>query len=492
MAGMKRFKTLFIVLSFTLMSSAIADVEPYRKHSTDIHKMRIINSGMGALYARVDMIRRAKKSIDMESYIFNDDTAGKIILRELAAAAKRGVKVRLLVDKFGSRNLDEYNASILKENGVDVRYYNSASILNLSTFQSRNHRKLLVKDGEEAITGGRNVADQYFDISKEYNFLDRDATIEGSIVSSMQESFDKYWHSKMSSVPREPELPVRRLDQQETHYRMKARKHKKRLEESKHLLDSNPEIERVLAFMEKDGKEMFLASEKRDCPEVSFASDREDGGFKARLKAGSYSKDYRYLRQEIASWIDRKAKDEIIIDTPYFLENYMSERLSMFLKETGTNLKVMTNSLASTDSVFTQTVFSDQVKSYTKFPEFKAYLFNGIYPGETKLLEGVEDATWGTHSKTIIFSKDSFMIGSFNMDNRSSYYNSELAIFCSGSEELTKDVRDSIEGRMKESHRLDKHGDIEVCEDEALTISPLKKSLFWLLKIPSHLLQDLL
>lgn len=474
-----------------------ADIEPYRKHSTDKHEMRIVNSGMGALYARVDMIRRAKTSIDLESYIFNNDNAGKIILKELEAASKRGVKVRILVDKFfGVFKMDEYHAQELKKHGIEMRYYNTSPLLQLSTFQSRNHRKLMVRDGEEAITGGRNIADEYFDLSKSYNFLDRDATVEGSIVKTMKDSFEKYWVSQLTKEPGVPIAPDKSdylEDNNEQQYRLALDQHNRNLETASKLFQPDPEQDRILKFMEEEGKQMFLSHEKRNCPEVAFATDKEGAGFYERLKSKTYDKEYRHLRREILSFMDQKAKDEIIFDTPYFLSNSISDRISKFLKESKTKIKVMTNSLASTDAVPIATVFSDHVTNYTSFPEFKAYVYKGKYSKETKLIdEDVEKSTWGTHSKTTVFSKDSFMIGSFNMDNRSSYYNTELAIFCSGSEELTKDVVDNIESRMGNSHKLDANGDLEECEDEVVNISPLKKALYWLLKVPSHLMQHLL
>lgn len=452
------------------------DIIPYRKHSTEKHQMRIINSGMGSLYARVDMIRRAKTSIDLESYIFNDDKAGKIILKELAAAAQRGVKVRLLVDNFsGVFKMDEYYAQELKKKGIETRYYNTYPLLALSTYQSRNHRKLMVTDGKEAITGGRNIADEYFDISDEYNFLDRDVTIEGEVVKTMGESFEKYWNSDLTKIPNEPNKPVaHNYHNNANGYRMALDRHEAKLAKASRLLNADPEHDRILKFMEEEGKKMFLSHEKRDCPEVAFATDKEGGGFFARLRRGNYNQEYRHLRREIISWMDQKAKDEVIFDTPYFLSNKVSDKISQFLQETRTKIRVMTNSLASSDAIPVATVFSNHVTNYTSYPDFKAYVYKGNFSNETKLMDDkVAKATWGTHSKTTVFSDESFMIGSFNMDNRSSYYNAELAVFCSGSKELTKDVKDNIELRMGNSHKLDANGDMEECENEALSISPL-------------------
>lgn len=501
-------KFWFLIITLILGGAAMAvlsdanDIEPYRKFSSEKHDMRIINSGMASLYARIDMIRRAEKTIDLESYIFNTDKSGKIILKELAAASKRGVKVRVLVDKFfGVFKLDEYYAQELKKQNIDVRYYNASSIFQFSTFQSRNHRKLMVTDGKEAITGGRNIADEYFDLSKDFNFLDRDAIIEGEIVQTMNESFDKFWDSPLTQIPSEVEAPSEYSyigeSSNDHQYRMDLRRHEEKLKEAALALAPDEEHDKILEFAMKEGKEMFLSNGKYECPEVAFASDKEGAGFFERLKPKKYDKNYRHLRREIMNWMEAKAKpeEEMIFDTPYFLNNSVSDKISQLLTQRRSKVSVMTNSLASTDAIPVATVFRDTIRKFTPFKNFKAFIFKGKYPKETKLMEEeMEQATWGTHSKSVVFNNDSFMVGSFNLDNRSSFYNTELSIFCSGSEALTNDVKNNIKSRMDNSHGLDSEGEIDdECEDfHQKGLGPLKKALYWLLKVPSHLMQSLL
>lgn len=499
-----------LILTLVLGGAAIAvlseknDVAPYRKISKEKHDMRIINSGMASLYARVDMIRRAEKTIDLESYIFNTDNAGKIILKELAAAAKRGVKVRILVDKFfGVFKLNEYYAQELKKHNIDIRYYNASSIFQFSTFQSRNHRKLMVRDGKEAITGGRNIADEYFDLSKEFNFLDRDATVEGEIVQTMNESFNRFWDSPLTQIPPDEVEPPAKSNfmneggADDFHYEHLVRVHNESIKEAAEALEPDEEHDKILDFAMSEGKKMFQENGKYECPEVAFASDKEGAGFFERLKPKKYDKNYRHLRREIMNWMEEKARpeEEMIFDTPYFLPNKISDKIAKFLEQRRSKVSVMTNSLASTDAIPVATVFSDTIRRFTSFRNFKAYVFKGHAPEETKMLsEDVKNSTWGTHSKSVVFNNDSFMVGSFNMDNRSSFYNTELSIFCSGSEALTNDVKNNIKSRMDNSHGLNSEGEIEdECEDlNPNGLGPVKKALYWLLKIPSHLMQSLL
>jgi putative cardiolipin synthase len=191
-------KMTLIALTFLCTLSAFAaDSIPYpflEVQENQGNKVMVIENGVAAFETRLQMIRRAQKNIEVEYFIYNTDVAGKIVSRELVAAAKRGVKVRVLIDKsIAVFQLNSFYAHELAENGVEVKYYNTASVLAPSTMQFRNHRKLISIDDVEAITGGRNIAEEYFDMSPEYNFNDRDIYVTGPIVKAMRDSFDLFW-----------------------------------------------------------------------------------------------------------------------------------------------------------------------------------------------------------------------------------------------------------------------------------------------------------
>ncbi|MGZ3769649.1 MAG: phospholipase D-like domain-containing protein [Bdellovibrio sp.] len=458
------------------------DIYPYRVTSNKPHDMRIINNGMAAFYQRIDMIRRAKKSLDLEYFIFNPDTAGRITMQELIKAAERGVEVRILVDKsVAVFALDEYYAMILRDHGIQLRYYNPAPTVRISSVQFRNHRKLIVRDDEEAITGGRNIADEYFNLSKEFNFLDRDVWIRGEIVRAMKDTFELYWKSDIVEIPLNKSKPL--IGRTEYIFKMS---------EAKSVLWRTPEENHVLAFAMDFGKKALLENNIYQCPEVSFATDREGASFIERVNEPSYERNFRYLKKEIGEWMG-KVSDEVILDSPYFLKDRDSEDILEDLLRQNKKVTIFTNSLASTDAVYVSTVFNDTVKQYTDDPNFNAYIYKGKFSFESKLYsDEILKSDWGTHSKTILFNDNSFMIGTYNIDHRSNFYNTEMALFCSGSPELAKDVKNNIQLRMKSSHHLNKDGR----PDDG---SPLlggnpesKKRLYYFLKIPATIGQFLL
>ncbi|MBC7713241.1 MAG: phospholipase D family protein [Rhizobacter sp.] len=490
---------LLVCLISPIAKSADTDIPPYRVTSTTGNDMRVVTSGSASLYERLDMIRNAKESINLETFIFNPDTAGRLVLKELAAAAKRGVKVKVLVDKSAAVfKMDEYYAKAMKDAGIEIRYYNPASVLQISSVQFRNHRKLLSVDGKKAITGGRNVADEYYDLSKEFNFLDRDATVKGDLVGSMDKTFDDFWDSKIVEKPKMPSPPDESLkykyDSGSTdEYDRKLSEFNKRTDAAKKVFGPNVEDDKVLAFLNDKGKAELEKHAEHNCPEAAFASDKEGASFKERLDSENYHNNYRLLRKEIGKWIDTKIKDEVIIDSPYFLNNKLSEDIAADLLKKKKKITIFTNSLASTDAIYVSTVFNDTVKKYTPDENFSANIYKGKYSGESELYSDAQrNAIWGTHSKTIAFSDDAIMIGTFNVDNRSSFYNTEMAIFCSGSKELAADVKDNIKKRMEGSNHLNTSGEPDNCSDLLGEVSTSKRVIYNLIKPISHLLQFLL
>lgn len=464
------------------------DLQPYRTTSFKNHNMRVINNGMAAFYQRIDMIRRAKKTLELEYFIFNPDTSGRIIMQELIKAADRGVAVRILVDKsVAVFELDEYYAMILREHGIQLRYYNPAPLINLYSIQFRNHRKLMVRDDEEAITGGRNIADDYFNLSKQFNFLDRDVWIQGEIVPVMRSTFDLYWKSDIVEVPMYIGKPILfpSINREFVDYG-------RRMSEAKSVFWRTPEENRVLRYAMDYGKKAFSQINVYQCPEVTFATDRESASFIETLLVESYEKNYRLLRKEIAKWME-KVKDEVILDSPYILKDGGIEEVFENLLRLNKKVTILTNSLSSTDEVYVSTVFNSAVTDYTGNPNFNAYVYNGKFSSESELYsDEVLKSEWGVHSKTIVFNDDSVMIGTYNVDHRSNFFNTEMALFCRGSKELVQDVKENIQLRMRHSYHLNKDG----LPDDGTPLlsgsSDEKKTLYYFLKIPATLGQFLL
>jgi len=181
------------------------------------HYATILDEGELSLVARLNLIRSATRSIDLQTYIFDTDDSARLVIDELLAAARRGVKVRLLIDQLSAiSDLQMLGALSGAHVNFELRVYNPAfgkaklnyfdyagSVLCcFRRFNQRMHNKLLVIDDVLGVVGGRNYQDDYYDWDKEYNFRDRDVIIAGPEVREMAANFQAFWVARRS-VPAE-------------------------------------------------------------------------------------------------------------------------------------------------------------------------------------------------------------------------------------------------------------------------------------------------
>ncbi len=181
------------------------------------HYATIIDEGEVSLVARLNLIRSATRSIDLQTYIFDKDDSARLVLDELLAAARRGVKVRVLIDQLSAiSDLQILGALASSHQNFELRVYNptfgkarlnyvdyAASVLCcFRRFNQRMHNKLLVIDDALGVVGGRNYQDDYYDWDSEYNFRDRDVLVAGPEVREMATNFDAFWRAPRS-VPAE-------------------------------------------------------------------------------------------------------------------------------------------------------------------------------------------------------------------------------------------------------------------------------------------------
>ncbi len=181
------------------------------------HYATILDEGETSLVARLNLIRSATRSIDLQTYIFDKDDSARLVLDELLAAARRGVKVRVLIDQLSAiSDLEILGALASSHQNFDLRVYNptfgkaklnyadyAGSVLCcFRRFNQRMHNKLLVIDDALGVVGGRNYQDDYYDWDSEYNFRDRDVVVAGPVARGMAANFEAFWNAPRS-VPAE-------------------------------------------------------------------------------------------------------------------------------------------------------------------------------------------------------------------------------------------------------------------------------------------------
>ncbi len=486
---------LFFILTVSLSAfakSRLGEIIPYpfyEIHENKGNKVMSLENGVAALELRLQMIRRAQKNIEVEYFIYNTDLAGKIITRELVAAAKRGVKVRMLIDKnIATFQLNSFYAHELAQYGIEVRYYNNAPVIAISTVQFRNHRKLISVDDTEAITGGRNIGDDYFDMSHEFNFNDRDVYVTGPMVKVMRESFDLFFEHKMSVNPKRP----KRSEKDEG----RAARWDERVAKAKAFLEESPEETLIRSKSAEKGQPELASYKLHDCPTATFSTDAPGANFKNRLKEKFLAK-FRYLRQTLAEKTLEVDK-AFTISSPYLIHNKRTRNIMAHLLKKKVDIDVYTNSLGSTDAVYVAANLYLYIKQWAK-SGITIYLHDGKFLHEgPAMTEEAENSRWGTHDKTQVYEASTHtevMIGTYNIDNRSNFYNTEMAMFCRGNDELSKEVKESIMRRAGKGIMIQQDGTGINKDGRAMNIHAAGKKQVLLMKfitLPSWLLNFLL
>ena len=148
------------------------------------HRLEVIANGTERLARLLALIDGAARSIDLIMYIFADDTAGRQVLDALVTAAGRGVRVRAVVDSFGSSDTPSSLFDPLRAAGGSVAFFSRRW---RSSYLIRNHQKLLLIDDAIAVTGGFNIASAYLEDRPPDCWFDLGIVIEGPTLTRMAE-----------------------------------------------------------------------------------------------------------------------------------------------------------------------------------------------------------------------------------------------------------------------------------------------------------------
>jgi len=416
------------------------------------HHVTLLDVGESALILRLHLIRAAKENIELQNFILRRDDTGGLVLHELLNAARRGVRVRLLLDQMFTFSDLEYLVGLtMAHENFEIKFYNpsfnkakmdgrdwiSAVACCFRRFNQRMHNKLLVADGLVGVLGGRNIADRYFDFDPQYDFKDRDVVVYGTTVKQMEQSFDLFWNGPRS-------VPVQ-------HLRDVA---KELLSESESSLEPYQPPARLLPLLEQLGDEELM---RKLFIEPAFKVERmefySDLPRKVAYPEGEVGKD----PTKALITVLQEAQHTVVIQSPYMVLSKDLRRVFAELKEKNPAIELVfsTNSLASTDA---DTVYANthkHKKRYVKKLDFEMYEFKpypqdaaGYFP-RWKLLTGEkargitsqsappEDDSIvspdvnnpvpriGLHSKSFVVDGKIAMIGSHNFDPRSEDFNTE-------------------------------------------------------------------
>ena len=416
-----------------------------------VHFVNVLEGGEDSLLVRVHLIRAARRSIDIQTFIWVNDDAGRLILDELLAAARRGVRVRVLADQlFSLEDTELLSRLALIHRNFEVRIYNptfhkavtqplefAASIVCCFTrFNQRMHNKLFLVDDEFGITGGRNYENRYFDWDHEFDYRDRDVLVTGETAGrEMEASFEQFWNYKRAArLTRLNDVNQRLVAEADEDLPLPAAK--------RGIDPMRVETLRAHAGIAAEIERRFVAQALR-VGLVDYFSDspaKQDGGAVTNKQLG----------EQIASMI-AKARSQIVMQTPYLVISMHAQRVFRKLKERDQppDIIVSTNSLAATDAFYVYALSHKYKKRYLKLG-FRIYEFKP-FPGDADQLfsryeelgggigpEGYQrygkapltskGVRVGMHAKSIVIDGQVTLIGSHNFDPRSDNYNTESGL----------------------------------------------------------------
>jgi putative cardiolipin synthase len=410
---------------------------------------RLINNGVSALMTRAALADLAEKTIDFQTFIFDADEVGAFVLDRLIAAARRGVRVRILLDDY-QLGLDDWTLARLNATpNIEVRLYNPFPdrlrwsrpfqlVFNLDRLGRRMHNKLFATDNQLALIGGRNISNHYFEAVGEQNFRDIELVVAGPVVEEASQSFDAFWKSAIV-------VPAAALNRDGQHH--EAREH------LADLLKKNDDAEGPMAEYRRQG-EAFRAR-VQDPASYMWAKGRVVAEPPIRQPPGAAKPSAEIAR---AHAIARQAAGrEIVYEVAYFVPGTRGVEVLGDLVKRGVAVTVLTNSLASTDVVAVHSSYAfyrqPLLEAGVKLFEYRVDA-KRPEPAGHRLRLGRSES--GLHAKIVVYDRKIVWVGSANFDPRSRRLNTEIGLMIE-SEELAGRILEGIALDFSPSHswRLD-------------------------------------
>jgi cardiolipin synthase C len=416
----------------------------------------VLDTGAEALLARAWLVEHAKQSIEVQYFIWSSDNIGILAAEALLRAAGRGVRVRVIVDDLMIDAPDQALLALARHPNIDIRIYNpktsvgvplQARLQNALTdfrgVNQRMHDKTLVVDGRIAITGGRNMAAEYFDYNHEYNFRDRDALLLGTAVGAMRANFETFWGSALCV---EVESLYDGLGLMQKNVRVDDEQIQQVYREL-HAYAKSPEnfAPEVRAAIAATPTSFARLAQQMRWAEVEFISDKP-GKNDNRIRLGGGGQTSSALARLVQG-----AQQRVVIQSPYLVASDEALALLGEVRARGVGVRISTNSLASTDNLPAFSGYRNQrdrlldmglqIFEYRPAPKVQQQLVQRLGAAQRSA------PVFALHAKTLVVDGKTVYIGTFNFDPRSQNLNTEVGVVIHD-EALARAVEASIETDM--------------------------------------------
>ena len=404
-------------------------IQPLEEKNPNLTGYHILYDPLEALAARINLIEKSEKTLDLQYYIWDNDKIGSMALHAIIQAADRGVKVRLLMDDNNAKAMEGIYLALDQHVNIDVKLFNPYRfrkframdlVLDLKRMNRRMHNKSFIADHQIALIGGRNMSNQYYNASDNYQFSDLDVMLVGSAVKDINQSFDDYWNHSYA-------YKVRDIINPQTHP-LRYESLKQQLED--HYQDITVQNYLNLANRSHAFDEWLHNNIQFDWVKAEVIKDSPD-------KIKDKAKVEQHLNFQMVHHLDKPTSSVDLVSAYFVPEKEGSEKLQ-HLAESGVKVRILTNSYKANDVAIVHAFYAkyrkELLQSGVQLYEFLPAMDDLENDESTKemskqtkiSLRGLSRSS--LHAKMMALDDKQVFIGSFNFDPRSANLNTENGV----------------------------------------------------------------
>ncbi len=423
-------------------------IQPLQEQHPDLTGYLVLFEPLEALATRLSLIDKAEKRLDLQYYIWDNDKVGSLALHALIRAADRGVKIRLLIDDNNAKSTEGIFLALAQHPNIEVKLFNPYRfrkyraldmILDLKRINRRMHNKSFIADHQVALIGGRNMTNQYYNVSDNYQFSDVDVMLVGTAVKDISHSFDEYWSHEYA-------YKVQEVVNQSAHH-LSYESLKRQLDEHyervtvQNYLDLTSNSQAIDSLMSRDIQLDWVKAEVvKDSPD----------------KIKSKAKKKEHLNFQLIQHLEQPEKNVDLISA-YFVPEKKGAKMLTDLAKDGVKVRVLTNSFKANDVAvvhafygkYRQNLLEHGVQLYEFLPALNK---NDLDKNTEDLAKKAKVSIKGLsrsslHAKLMALDEKQVFIGSFNFDPRSAYLNTEIGVLLN-SPPLAKAVHTTMDENL--------------------------------------------
>lgn len=406
---------IFAILPFSKKESVEREEKIERTdYSSREDRVALIEKREDAISVRLDLIENAEEKIDLAYYRWSDGEVSDLMLGSILEAADRGVEIRLLLDGLlhltdQKQAMNKTFIALTSHPNIQIKLYEAVKLLSPIAWNHRMHNKMMLIDQEFALTGGRNIQDRFYleDADKNGLVQDREVLLHNvelssnSVLQDMENYYNELWNYEHS---------------EEKKIKWTKQKKEKAKNKLKEIRKKNPKHKND--FFEKyfpNRKKRNWAEETLPSKKIQFVSN----------SLGRMKEDAKILKKMLQ--LSENAEDSIFIQSPYLIP---SKRI----------LKEVKNFTIDPELA---TLFTNSEAISPNLPAIAAYHNHReeLVDSGARIVE--YQGPGSTHAKSAIFDEKISVVGSFNMDPRSAYINTESMVIIEG-EKFAEDLESAI------------------------------------------------